>query len=98
EAHEGGRAERDFGRVHRVRGAVVDDALDAVDREPDQRTLLDRLAEALLAGRDELARDGAADDVVLELEAGRVLGRQRLDVAAHLAVLARATGLLLVGV
>ena len=39
----------------------------ADDREADQRALLDRLLEALVARRDELARDGAAGDVVDEL-------------------------------
>jgi hypothetical protein len=36
--------------------AVVDDAPDADDGEADERTLLDRLLEALVAGGDELAR------------------------------------------
>ena len=52
---------------------------------------LQRLFDAVLNGRDELARDGAADDLVLKLEAGAAL--QRLDVKLDDAELAAAAGL-----
>ena len=50
-----------------------------------------RLANALFDRGDELLRDDAADDVVLEDEARAALGR--LDVDLHVAVLAVAAGL-----
>src|SRR5215207_303017 len=53
-----------------------------------------RLDDSLLHCRDELARDGAADDAVLELEA-RTAG-QRGELYPRVAELAPATGLLLV--
>ena len=78
--------------------AVVEHDLDAHDGEADERPLLDGLAEPLLAGRDELARDHAAHDLVLELEPGGVVRRQWLDVAGHAPVLPAAARLLLVRV
>jgi hypothetical protein len=54
------------------------------------------LAHALFHGRDELPGDGAALDLVDELEAAAA--RQRLDAQEHLAELAGAAGLLLVAV
>ena len=51
-----------------------------------------RLADALLDRGDELLRDDAADDVVLEDEALAALGR--LDLDDDVAVLAVAAGLL----
>ena len=98
EAHDRGRLERHFGRVDRVRSAVVDRAADAHDREADQGALAHALLEALVARRDELARDGAAGDVVDELVGLDRVRRERLDVAHDLGVLAGATGLLLVRV
>src|SRR5256886_432150 len=67
EAHQGGRLEGLLAGVHRVGEAVVDHAADADHREADERALLDRLLEALVASRDELAGHGAAAHVVDEL-------------------------------
>src|SRR2546421_7702920 len=53
--------------IHGVGEAVVDHAADLDHREADQRTLLDRLLEPLVAGGDELTRNGAAHHVVDEL-------------------------------
>ena len=64
------------------------------DREPVDAALLHRLVHALLDRRDELPRDRAADDLVLELEADASL--QRLDAHERDAELAVTTGLLLV--
>ena len=57
---------------------------------------LQHLAHALLDGGNELAGNGAADDVVDELEAAP--RAQRRDAQKHLAELAGAAGLLLVAV
>ena len=73
---------------------VVDRDAEADDRHAEARRLRDHRLEALLARRDELARDRAALDLVDELE----VALERLGVAGDAAVLARATGLLLVGV
>ena len=62
--------------------------------EAGDRAFGQHLAHAFLDGRDELARDRAAHDVVDELEARAAL--ERLDAQVHLAELAGATRLLLV--
>src|SRR5262249_31640242 len=63
--------------------------------EADERPLLDGLAEALVARRDVLTRDRAADDLVDELVVPHGVGRERLEVAADFRVLTGAAGLLL---
>ena len=62
--------------------------------KPSTPPLLHRLVHALLDRGDELARDGAADDRVDELEAGAAL--ERLDAQERDPELAVAAGLLLV--
>src|SRR2546427_10534778 len=80
EAHQGGRLEGLLAGVHGVGEAVVDHAADLHHREADQRTLLDRLLEPLVAGGDELPRNRPADHVGDQLVLlGGVL-RPRLDV------------------
>src|ERR1043165_1795876 len=66
------------------------------DREADQGAGLRRLLHALLDRRDVLARDVAALDLVDELEARAALAGD--DLYLHLAELAGAARLLLVGV
>ena len=94
-----GRPGRDLeGHVRGVDGvgvAVVEHHPHPDDREADQAALGERAAETLVAGRDELGRDGAAADLVDELV---VPPLARLDVAGHPGVLARAAGLLAVQV
>src|SRR5213078_1009183 len=89
-----GLLERDVARVDRVGLAVVDRDPQADDRHAEPRALADHRLEALLARRDVLARDRAAADLVDELE----IAVERLGEAGDPAVLARATGLLLVRV
>src|SRR3546814_5106772 len=60
------------------------------------RATVEHLAHAFLHRRQELAGDGAALDLVDELE--DATARQRLDAQEHLAELAGAAGLLLVPV
>ena len=61
-----------------------------VDHRKSQRSALQMLAGARLDRRDELARHGAADDLVLELEALAARERADLDLdVAELAVPAR---------
>ncbi len=71
---------------------------DADDREADQRALLDASLEALVARRDELARDRAAHDLVDELVRLDRVGGSGSMKPPTLRVLARAAGLLLVRV
>jgi len=85
-------------RVDGVELAVVDHDADADDREADQGALGHRFFEALVAGRNELARNRATDGVVDELVLLDGIGRQRLDVADDAGELALAAGLLPVGV
>src|SRR5207344_1868639 len=56
--------ERDVARVDRVRLTVVDRDANADDRHADTRRLRHHRLEALLARRDELARNRAAADLV----------------------------------
>ncbi len=87
--------ERHVRGVHGVGVAVVEHHPHADDREADQAALGERAAEALVAGGDELGRDGPAADLVDHLVVPLL---ERLDVAGHLGVLARAAGLLAVQV
>ena len=76
--------------------ALVDHHAQVMQREAGHRAVGQRLADALLDRRDELARNGAADDLVDELEASATF--ERLDPQEHLAELAGPAGLLLVAV
>src|SRR3954447_22536797 len=98
EAHQCGRLEGLLAGVDRVGEAIVDDAAHADHREADERSLLDGLLEALVAGRDELARNRSAGDVVDELVLLDGIGRQGLEVSDDASELARSAGLLLVRV
>ena len=73
--------------------AVVDHHAHADDREADQRALGDRLLEALVTRRNELARNRPADGVVDELVVLDRVGRERLDVADDACELALAASL-----
>src|SRR5258708_775634 len=87
---------RDFERLRRgvdlVVRAVVELDLDVDDGVAREHAAVHRLADALLDGRNELLRDGAADDLVLEDEARPALARLEPD--EHVAVLAAPAGLL----
>ena len=63
------RAKGNFLRVHRVVLAVIDGYPDVLEREAGHGAAFQRLAHAFLHRRDELRRNRAADDLVLELEA-----------------------------
>src|SRR6266581_8036373 len=80
--------------IDRMRLAVIDDDAQVDDREARYDTFIESAAHALLHGRHEDAGNGAALDLVGELEAGAA--RQRLDAQEHLAELAGAAALLLV--
>ena len=64
------------------------------DGEAEHAAVLHRLVHALLDRGDELPRDRAADDLVVELEAAAAL--ERLDADERDAELAVTAGLLLV--
>jgi hypothetical protein len=72
--------------------AVVEGDPHVDHRVAGQQAVLHRLADALLDRADELVGDGAAEDLVDELEAAAAGQRLHLDVAD--AVLAVAAGLL----
>ena len=91
-----GGDERDFLAVDRVVLAVVDDHAHVLQRIAGDRAAVQHLAHAFLHRGHELAGDGAALDLVDELEAAAA--RQRFDAQEHLAELAGAAGLLLVAV
>src|SRR3546814_10175454 len=76
--------------------ALVDDHPHVLHRVAGDGATVEHLAHAFLHRRQELAGDGAALDLVDELEAATA--RQRLDAQEHLAELAGAAGLLLVPV
>ncbi len=75
-------------------GAVVERDLEVHHRVAGEDPALHAVAHALLDRRDEVARDGAAEDVVDELEAAAA--RERLDAEPGVAVLAAPARLLLV--
>ena len=82
--------ERQLVAVHGVVGAVVDGHLEVDHREAGEVAAQPGLLDALLDGRDELPRDGAAEDVVLEREVGAARQRLHADLAvAELPVAAR---------
>src|SRR5262249_54672724 len=86
--------ERHVGRVDRVILTVEEPALEVDDREAGEDAANPRLLDALLDGRDELARHRAADDRVIENEA-RAAGKG-LEVNVCDAELAVTSRLLLV--
>src|SRR5207245_2382582 len=87
----GGDLDRHLGRVDLVIRAVGQSHPDVDDRVAGEHTGVERLADPLLDRRNVFPRDGAADDLVLELEALARLVRLHLEV--DVAVLAAATGL-----
>jgi len=89
-----GGDEGDFLAVDRMRLAVVDHHPHVLQGISGHRAAAQHLAHAFLDRGDELAGDGAALDLVDELEAAAA--RQRFDAQEHLAELAGAAGLLLV--
>src|SRR5690606_30849713 len=96
EGHPAGDLERELVRVDRVELAVEEAGLDALDGVARQRAAIEGALDALLHARDELPRDGAALDVVHELEARLALVRRELDL--DVGELAAPAGLLLVRV
>ena len=57
-----------------MRRAVCHHHTYALHRVPDQLARAHGLAEALLAGGDEVGGDGVADDAVFKLKLGGVVG------------------------
>src|SRR4029079_2835810 len=86
--------ERQFVGVHGVIRAVEDRRLEVDHWVAGQEATRACVLDAFLDRRDELARNGATEDVVLELEVAAA--RQRLDADLAIAELAVAAGLLLV--
>src|SRR5438034_332446 len=86
--------ERHVRGVDVVVGTVVESHPEVDDRVAGVDPFLHAVADALLGGRDVVARHRAAEDVVHELEAAPA--RQRLDPEPDVAVLAAAARLLLV--
>src|SRR5206468_5050921 len=91
EPHRGRDLERHLRRVHVVVRAVVELHLQIDDRVAGEDALREDLADALLHGGDEVARDHAADDRILELEA--LAPGARRDLEPGVAVLPAAAGL-----
>ncbi len=86
--------ERQLVRVHIVVGTVEHRDAKIDHRVSSQVATRPRVLYAFLDGRDELARDRAAEDVVHELEVGAAL--QRLHANLAVSELTVAAGLLLV--
>src|SRR5437016_3924706 len=74
--------------------AVIKDDAEIDDREPCEESALGRFHDALLDSGNVVARDGAAENVIHELELTAARQRFHLDLAV--AVLAVSAGLLLV--
>lgn len=89
--HGGGDLEGHLRRVDLVVRAVVERDLHVDDREAQERTALHGFLDALLDGRDEVLRHGAADDDVLE-DIART-ARVRLGLDLDVAVLTATAGL-----
>src|SRR5439155_16936884 len=83
--------------------AVGDGDENILQRIAGDDALIEQVVNSLFDGRDELARDGAAEDFVDDLDAaaalvlavGRIVG-ERLDAQKHFAELPGAAGLFLV--
>ena len=95
-AIDAGDLERHLGGVDVVVLAVGEHDPDVDRRVAGEHARVDRLLDAGVDGGDVLLRDAPAGDLVDELVAAA--GARRLEVDRDLGVLARATGLLLVGV
>src|SRR5688572_525625 len=89
--HRARDLERDFGRVHVVVRAIVELHEDSRRRVPGEHAGLQSFLDPLLDRLDELARDRAAADLVVEHEVVPRLGRLQPDLAVS--VLAVTTGL-----
>ena len=76
-AHRAGDLERQLARVDLVVAAVEQRDLDVDDGKPARTPRAIASRDALLDRRDELLRDDAADDVVLEDEARARRARAR---------------------
>ena len=74
-------------------GAVVQRRLEVDDRITGEHAVIHALAQTLFNGREEVLRDGAAEDV---LGKDHLLALIRLELDPDVAVLAVAAGLLLV--
>src|SRR5215475_2207970 len=88
------RLERVVGRVDRVRGSVVDHDAEAGDRKSDQTAFPQHRLESLLDRADELLWNGAAVNLVDELE----IAFHRFDVSCDASILSRAASLFFVSV
>src|SRR5215210_7845665 len=99
EDHRAGDLEGHLRGVDLVVLAVEQRRLDTHHGVAGEDAVLHGVLHALVDRRDVLPRDAATGDLVLEL-VGRAVGRdlQGLEADLHLGELARATGLLLVGV
>src|SRR4029079_3171479 len=86
-----GHLERPLGRVHRVGGAVNQRSLDVDDGIAGHGAVFHGVTYAVLGRTDVLARDGPADGLVVENEAGAAL--TRFTFQPDHAVLAAAAGL-----
>src|SRR6185437_4378880 len=91
EGHGAGDLEGHFAGINLVVGAVEERDLDVAHGIAGEHAAFERLLDALLDRLDELLGDRAADDVVLEDEAGA--GGAGLDGDLDVAVLAAAAGL-----
>src|SRR5882762_6206910 len=94
EPHRRRDLKRHVGGVHVMGGAVIEGDLHVHHRIAGDYPLLHAVADALLDGGDEVARDRAAEDVVDEFEPAPAL--HGLDAQPRVAVLAAPPGLLLV--
>src|SRR5579885_1906209 len=94
QAHRGCDLKRHVRRVDVVIAALEHRHLDIDYRVAGEITLDQRVAHALLHRRDELARNRAADDFILEFKAAAA--HQRLDAQPAITILAAAAGLALV--
>ena len=94
EGDASGHLERQVVRIDVVVRTVVEDDPEIDHREAGQVAAPGGVANAFFDGRNEVLRNGAAEDVVDELELAAA--RQRLHLDLAVAVLAVAAGLLLV--
>ena len=94
ECLDAGHLERHLVRVDRVVGAVEQLDLEVHERETGQDAPLGRFMDPLLNGRDELARNRSAHDMIFEADSVTALGGE--DTHPAIAELSSATRLLLV--
>ena len=91
ERKDPGHLERESGRIHLVEGAVHDAHDDVDDGKARHDAVVAAFHDAFGGWLDELLRNRAADDLVDDLDALALDVRLELD--AHMAVLALAAGL-----